>query len=140
MKRTLCAWLPNFPLQVFRRERPELKGKSCALFQRTHRGAFLTACSREAVYERIVPGLPLAEARSLQPDAVYAEHDVVSETSQLRESRRVVAEEMFRQDEIKHVLNIRHGNARLGNVRAENDLALMRMHRVEDALLLIVAH
>ena len=68
-------WLPNFPLQRFLREQPERKGQPCVLYQQTSRhGIRVLACSREALAAGIVPGIALADARSLMPLAHFEEH------------------------------------------------------------------
>jgi protein ImuB len=75
MKRVLCVWLPNFPLQRFYREQPTYRARPCVLFQQTARhGMRLVACSREAIAEGITPGISLADARILLPSIHFEEH------------------------------------------------------------------
>ena len=75
MKRLLCVWFPNFPLQRFLSEQPEHRARPCALFQQDGRqGIRVVACSREAVAEGIVPGMSLSDARSLLPSAHFSKH------------------------------------------------------------------
>ncbi len=76
MKRLLCIWFPNFPMQRFNREQPEHRSRPCILFHEESRsGLRVVACSRECADAGIASGQPLADARSLLPAAHFAEHD-----------------------------------------------------------------
>ncbi len=95
MARMVCLWLPNWPLQRLRHERPELKDRPVVLFSNTgHRGPRVVAwsdatskhkvlasgvasaprCSANSTKDRgadaaplacLTPGMPLAEAEAL---------------------------------------------------------------------------
>ena len=63
MKRILCLWLPQWPIQRLRVLRPELDRQPLALFTTAARGKKVVAfCSPEAAQCGIAPGMPLAEA------------------------------------------------------------------------------
>ena len=75
MKRLLCVWLPNFPLQRLYREQPNNRARPCSLYQQTARhGIRVVFCSREAMEDGIRPGISLADAQSLSPSAHFEEH------------------------------------------------------------------
>jgi protein ImuB len=62
MKRAVCIWLPDWPLQRLMLTRPELKGQAVVLHE-TQRGTErVVACSARAVALGVTVGMPLAEA------------------------------------------------------------------------------
>lgn len=66
MKRALCLWLPNWPIQRLVITRPELKGRAILLhFRVGSQGERVTACSLKAQAHGVRVGMPLAEAASL---------------------------------------------------------------------------
>ncbi len=65
MKRMLCLWLPNWPIQRLVVARPELEGSLVIQTRTGHRGDYVVACSEQARAAGIRPGMPLAEAASL---------------------------------------------------------------------------
>jgi protein ImuB len=66
MKRMLCLWLPNWPIQRIVAARPELKGRALILYTRKgSRGQRVVACSAEASAAGVSPDMPVSEATSL---------------------------------------------------------------------------
>jgi protein ImuB len=66
MKRVVCIWLPNWPIQRLVMARPELKGRAVVLHARDpHRGLCVAACSAAARRGGVRLGMPLAEAAAL---------------------------------------------------------------------------
>lgn len=66
MRTVACAWLPNWPLQRLRYERPELKKQPVIIYETLgNRGPCVRACSRQPVQLGVTPGMPLAEAQAL---------------------------------------------------------------------------
>jgi protein ImuB len=66
MKRVLCIWLPNWPIQRLVVARPELKGATILLHARWgSRGERVVACSATARDKGIEIGMPLPEATAL---------------------------------------------------------------------------
>src|SRR5262245_63588525 len=66
MKRILCLWLPQWPIQRFRVARPELDRQPLVLFTTAPRGKKIVAfCSPEALQRGLTSGMPLAEAKAL---------------------------------------------------------------------------
>ncbi len=61
----MCAWFPNWPIQLRVGVRPELNPRALVLFVEAPRGLFVAACSDMAIRGGIRPGMPLAEARGL---------------------------------------------------------------------------
>src|SRR5437762_2871251 len=79
MKRVLCVWFPEWPIQRLCAARPALRKLPIVLFDDSRRGGFQVAhCSRRAV--GIVPGMPLAEAKALLRQAHFERHDPVADT------------------------------------------------------------
>ena len=80
MRRVLCVWLPQWPLQQWCATQPEGKnrpsdvlkdgaGVAVALYDRTARSALAIAyCSPAAQARSIRPGMPLAEATAVAAD------------------------------------------------------------------------
>ncbi|MEX0717390.1 MAG: DNA polymerase Y family protein [Planctomycetaceae bacterium] len=92
MKRALCAWLPDWPLQRLLAARPELRERPIVIHAEAGRaGRCVTACSRFAAEQGIVPGLSLAEARMLLDPAGrnlpahYEPHDPEADAVALRQ-------------------------------------------------------
>src|SRR5260221_699590 len=74
MKRVLCVWFPEWPIQRLCVARRELSRLPIVLFDESPRaGLRVTHCSRRAV--GVVPGMPLAEARALARQAHFERHD-----------------------------------------------------------------
>ncbi|QDV77063.1 DNA polymerase Y family protein [Botrimarina mediterranea] len=63
--RTLCLWLPDWPVQRSRRERPELVGKPLALCVGDARTERVAACSVEARRLGIAVGMKTPDAQGL---------------------------------------------------------------------------
>lgn len=61
MRRLLCIWFPNWPLQRLCVAQPKLKHRPVALYEQ-RRGRKIVACSQVALERGIVPGMPVAEA------------------------------------------------------------------------------
>ncbi|MEX1097300.1 MAG: DUF6504 family protein [Planctomycetales bacterium] len=92
MKRVLCAWFPDWPLQRLIVARPELRERPIVIHAEAgRRGACVTASSRFAAEQGVVPGLSLAEARTLLDPACrnvpahYEPHDPAADAAALRE-------------------------------------------------------
>ncbi|MCA9266801.1 MAG: hypothetical protein KDA60_23265, partial [Planctomycetales bacterium] len=63
MKRMLCIWLPNWPIQRLANARPELQTRLLILYTPDNRGVERVAFCSPAVRDAGVhPGMPLAEA------------------------------------------------------------------------------
>lgn len=76
MKRAMCAYLPQWPLQRLRLERPDLRDQPIAIAQpRTARGSRLLYCNRQAALAGVRPGMPVAEARGTLPRLRLFESD-----------------------------------------------------------------
>ncbi|MEK6236371.1 MAG: DNA polymerase Y family protein [Planctomycetales bacterium] len=66
MKRVMCAWLPNWPIQRLFVLQPELRGQAVVLHRPRGQGSSeITACSSRAAGWGIRPSVPLAEAVAL---------------------------------------------------------------------------
>ncbi len=66
MKRILCAWLPNWPIQRLVVERPELSRQRVILYQQhAQRGQLVSAASSRALATGVRLEMPLSEAASL---------------------------------------------------------------------------
>lgn len=65
MKRTLAAWLPNWPLQRLAIKRPELAAAATSLYAPSRRGQVITACCAAASAAGVRVDMPLAEATVL---------------------------------------------------------------------------
>jgi protein ImuB len=63
--RTLCLWLPDWPVQRSRRERPELVGKPLALCVGDARTERVAACSVEARRLGVAVGMKTPDAQGL---------------------------------------------------------------------------
>ena len=66
MKRYVCLYLVNWPIQRMIARRPELKRKHILLFRRdSRRGQLVAAASPLALRDGVYPDMPLSEAKSL---------------------------------------------------------------------------
>lgn len=64
MKRVMCVWLPQWPLQRLLASQPEHRNRAVVLFtDMGRRGLRVVDCSREARQRGITLGMPLAEAK-----------------------------------------------------------------------------
>ncbi len=94
MARMVCLWLPNWPTQRLRHERPELKGRAVVLFSTAgNRGPCVVACSSAATQQGVTVGMPLAEAQALMigdraANALFEQHDPSADVTALRELAR----------------------------------------------------
>ena len=67
MKRVLCIWFPDWPIQRLVVDLPELKTKSLVLHARdSQRGQRVVACCERARLRGVVPQMPLAEVAALK--------------------------------------------------------------------------
>ncbi|HYW81515.1 MAG TPA: DNA polymerase Y family protein, partial [Thermoguttaceae bacterium] len=66
MKRALCIWFPNWPLQRLTAKQPELKGRPVVLHETVQGVQRVAALSPEAAALGITPGMPIAEVTTLQ--------------------------------------------------------------------------
>lgn len=109
MKRMMCVYLPNWPLQRLQRERPELRDKSLSekgtgpLKSRVQspfrigfkalvlvnngaaRGPKVVFCSASAARSGIHPGMPVAEAVAIDPRLGIEEYDPVRDVQALQQ-------------------------------------------------------
>jgi len=90
MKRALCIWLPNWPVQRLAAARPELKGEPIVLYETCRGARRVTACSAQAEALGIAPGMPLAEATALsaQPKAESGKRKAEVEKRKLESGKR----------------------------------------------------
>ncbi|MBX3444546.1 MAG: DNA polymerase Y family protein [Planctomyces sp.] len=85
MKRVLCVWFPNWPIQRISAARPELKGRPVVLHSALEsRLPGVTACSSPAARRGVRIGMPLAEARTLVPSARFFADDSTADDKELR--------------------------------------------------------
>lgn len=75
MKRVLCVWLPDFPMQRLLDERPELKSIPTVLYVESGNRAEVVWSSSDAKRHGIRSGLSLSEAQALLESAVFLPHD-----------------------------------------------------------------
>lgn len=75
MKRVLCVWLPDFPMQRLFEERPELKSSPAVLYVESGNRAEVVLSSADAKRHGIRSGLSLSEAQALLDSAVFLPHD-----------------------------------------------------------------
>src|SRR5438067_1736850 len=66
MKRAMCIYLPQWPLQHLRHLRPELQNKPAALIEHQANGARVLLCCERATRAGVRPGMPLAEALAIE--------------------------------------------------------------------------
>lgn len=73
MKRILCVWFPNWPIQRLVVDRPELRCQRIVLFRRdARRGQIVSAVSPLAMQDGLTIEMPLSEAKSLLRRATQA--------------------------------------------------------------------
>ena len=84
MKRILCVWLPEFPVQRLQREQPEFRTAACVLYRQSGNRNQVVMVSRSARQDGIRPGMSLAEAQALQAAACCIEHDHESDVLELQ--------------------------------------------------------
>jgi protein ImuB len=76
VKRVMCVYLPKWPLQRLRHDRPELRDKSVALVNRQIAARpQVTFCSAQASRRGVRPGMPLAEAVTIDPTLCAVDED-----------------------------------------------------------------
>ena len=75
MKRVLCVWLPDFPIQRLHAERPETKSAAVVLYAESGNRAQVVIASSEARRHGIRAGMSLAEAQALHDEATFLPHD-----------------------------------------------------------------
>lgn len=68
-------YLPRWPLQNLWRGQPELRDKPVAIVQRQARGATVVVCCARAAQAGVRPGMPLAEAQTIQKQLVVWDED-----------------------------------------------------------------
>lgn len=66
-----CLLVPDFPIALARRDRPELRGKPVVVGGSAEEHARVTACSDEAATTGVAIGMPLRRALALCPRAVF---------------------------------------------------------------------
>lgn len=98
MARMVCVWLPNWPLQRLRHERPELRNRSVVLFASDgNRGPRVAAWARGEAQQcngaALRIGMPLAEAEAMfaghsSSTAHIEAHDPAADLAGLRELAR----------------------------------------------------
>jgi protein ImuB len=84
MKRVLCVWLPDFPIQRLNNELPETKSAACVLYFETGNRAQVVIASPEAKRHGVRSEMPLAEAQTLIDSALFLPHDVEADSKELR--------------------------------------------------------
>ncbi len=86
MKRVLCVWLPNWPLQRLLAAQPELRNRPIVLYHTARlktggQGPRVLACSHQAAQRGVEAGISVADARGLlqgsqdSRELFLAEHD-----------------------------------------------------------------
>ncbi len=91
MKRLLCIWFPNWPIQRIVVARPELQPAAVILSAwDSRRGQLVAACSRRAWQRGVRVGMPLAEATALLASAsdVVVAHDPAADQRALEKLAR----------------------------------------------------
>ncbi|MFT5322419.1 MAG: protein ImuB [Planctomycetaceae bacterium] len=83
MKRVLCVWLPDFPIQRLNNERPETKPAACVLYAESGNRAQVIIASIEAQRHGVRAGMSLAEAQALIESALFLPHDVSADAREL---------------------------------------------------------
>jgi protein ImuB len=84
MRRVMCVYLPAWPLQRLVHARPELRDKPVAL-SRLARVPEVVVGSRLAVRAGVRPGMPVAEARAIEPRLEVHEQEPEADLRALRE-------------------------------------------------------
>ena len=70
-QRIVCVWIPRFRLEVEARERPEPEGRPVVIYQPSGRWRELVECPPQLSAEGMWTGMPLKEAESRWPGAIY---------------------------------------------------------------------
>lgn len=84
MKRVLCVWLPDFPIQRLNNELPETKSAACVLYVESGNQAQVVIASALAQRHGVHPGMSLAEAQALIESALFLPHDANVDSRELR--------------------------------------------------------
>lgn len=84
MKRVLCVWLPDFPIQRLNNDLPETKAAACALYVESGNRAQVVIASVEARRHGVHAGMTLAEAQALTGAALFLPHDVDADSLELK--------------------------------------------------------
>ena len=89
MKRTMCLWFPNWPVQWRMVMRPSDRNRALIVHGLSHGGKVrVIACSRAARQRGVAPGMLFAEAQSLWPSStsIWSEpHDPLADREKLKE-------------------------------------------------------
>lgn len=83
MKRVLCVWLPDFPIQRLHTERPETRSTACVLYISSGDRAQVVLSSSEADRRGVRSGMPLAEAQALLESAAFIPHNATADAQEL---------------------------------------------------------
>ena len=84
MKRVLCVWLPDFPIQRLNNERSETKPAACVLYVESGNRAQVVIASAKAQRHGVRAGMSLAEAQALIDSALFLPHDATADLRELR--------------------------------------------------------
>ena len=86
MKRTMCVWVPNWPVQRVRHESGD--DRPLILFAPSRGALAVTACSHRAAQGGVRPGMPRGEAEALwagaKTAARFVRHDPAADLAGLR--------------------------------------------------------
>ena len=89
MKRMMCLWFPNWPVQWRMITRPSDRKRPLIVHGLSERGKVrVIACSRAARQRGVSPGMLLAEAQSLWPSSAnvwFEPHDPLADREKLKE-------------------------------------------------------
>lgn len=89
MKRVMCLWFPNWPIQRRLAADPSGRHPATILHGLARGKTRVIACCRNARQRGVTPGMLLAEAQSLWPSAAasvrFEEHDPLADRHALRE-------------------------------------------------------
>ena len=124
MKRVMCVWLPGWPLQRIQYDAPPAHRKRpLVLYTESRQGGLqVVACCRRATERRVVPGMPLAEAKGLL-ETVSRSQSSSGGWGRPQEAPRVVPTEgSLRSTPATHPLLIRHQPA--DDIQALRELAV----------------
>jgi protein ImuB len=84
MKRVLCVWLPEFPIQRLHVEQPGLTAVPTVLFEESGNRAQVVLASPDAKCYGIRAGMPLAEAQALLESATFLNHSPQADLLELQ--------------------------------------------------------
>ena len=82
--RTLCVWLPDFPIQRLHGAQPETKTEPCVLYVEFGNRSQVIIASEKARWRGVRSGMSLAEAQALVETAVVLPHDAEADIQELR--------------------------------------------------------